>query len=188
MRRKSDFLREVGLPHIEDIYKTQIIQFKSDKSMQENKDSTLTPPENQVRKEWTRGEKTLAVVLAIVVPLVFYITLDANKYRAEVRVVEGSGRVGVNPTTELLDFGDLSRGTSAVRRVNISNNTGIPLWIAVVRVGSISDLMSPNKNYFVLPAHSEETIEFTTYMPASGEVGALYSGRVFVFRIPLPGA
>ncbi len=156
--------------------------------MQDNIISTITPPEYRERKTWTQREKTLAVVLGLVVLLVFYITLDANKYRAEVRVVEGSGRVGVNPTTELLDFGDLSRGTSAVRRISISNNTGIPMWIAVVRVGSITDLMNPDKNYFILPARTQESIIFTTYMPASGEVGALYTGRVFVFRIPLPGA
>ena len=136
---------------------------------------------------WTWSDKAFAVVAAIVVLFVFYIALDANKYRAEVRVVEGSGRVGVNPTTELLDFGDLSRGSSAVRRVTIENNTGLSLWIAIVRVGSITDLMRPDKNYFVLKPHTTETIEFTAYMPASGEVGATYTGRVFVFRVPMMG-
>lgn len=156
--------------------------------MEDNTISTIPLPEKPERTGWTKGEKLLAFFLAIVVLAVFYITLDANKYRAEVRVVEGEGRVGVNPTTELLDFGDLSRGSSAVRRVNIANNTKIPMWIAIVRLGSITDLMRPDKNYFTLSAHSEETIEFTTYMPASGEIGSLYSGRVFIFRIPVPGA
>ena len=143
--------------------------------------------EESSKKSWTWGEKILAFFLMLVVLVVFYIALDANKYRAEVRVIEGSGSVGVNPTTELLDFGDLSRGTSAVRRVHIENGSGIPMWIAIVRVGSITDLMRPDKNYFTLRPHTEETIEFTTYMPASGEVGAIYTGRVFLFRIPLPG-
>ena len=66
-----------------------------------------------------RGEKILAVVLVIVFLFVFYIALDANKYQATVHVIEGEGKVGVNPTTERLDFGDLSPGTSAIRRVDI---------------------------------------------------------------------
>ncbi|TSC69982.1 MAG: hypothetical protein G01um101470_912 [Parcubacteria group bacterium Gr01-1014_70] len=144
--------------------------------------------ESTQQAHWTKGEMVLASLFALVVLALLYITLDANKYRAEVRVIEGEGKVGVNPTTELLDFGDLSRGSSAVRRVHIANNTGIPMWIAVIRAGSITDLMRPDKNYFVINPHTEETIEFTAYMPASGEIGAKYTGRVFVFRIPLPGA
>ena len=155
--------------------------------MEDNIVSTILPPEKAEHKRWTWGEKALTGFLALVVLIVFYIALDANKYRAEVRVVEGEGRVGVNPTTELLDFGDLSRGSSAIRRVTIANNTGIPMWIAIARLGSITDLMRPDKNYFTLSAHTEETVEFTTYMPASGEIGAKYTGRVFIFRIPAPG-
>ena len=67
----------------------------------------------------TKGEKILAVVLIIIFLAVFYIALDANKYSAQVLVIEGEGRVGVNPTTERLDFGDLSRGTSAIPRMDI---------------------------------------------------------------------
>ena len=140
--------------------------------------------ENQ-KSPMSKGEKVLLVFGALVVLLLFYITLDANKYRAEVRVIEGAGAVGVNPTTELLDFGDLSRGTSAVRRVSIENETGIRMWIGVVRLGSITDLLRLDKNYFVLQGHTNERIEFTVYMPASGEVGTMYSGRVFVFWIPI---
>ncbi len=113
--------------------------------------------------------------------------LDANKYRAHVLVVAGEGRVGINPTTESLDFGDLSRGTSAIRRVNIENNTPIPMWIAVVRTGGIGELMDLNRNYFTMPGLTRDRIEFTVYMPASAEIGKTYSGRVYIFRIPFIG-
>src|SRR3989344_4861619 len=132
----------------------------------------------------SRVEKIITVILLVIFLGLFYITLDANKYAATVRVIEGEGRVGVNPTTELLDFGDLSPGTSAVRRVDIQNGTPIPMYVAVVRVGSISELMKLDKNYFVVPGNSGEKIEFTVYMPASAPIDETMDGRVILFKIP----
>ena len=136
----------------------------------------------------TKGEKILAIVLAVIFLFIFYIALDANKYQATVLVIEGEGRVGVNPTTERLDFGDLSPGTSAVRRVDIENGTGIPIYVAIVRFGSINDLMKMSKSSFVLQAGKDEQIEFTVYMPASAPIGEKLTGRVFIFKIPGPWA
>lgn len=134
----------------------------------------------------TRGEKVWAMVFGIVFLFLFYVTLDANKYQALVHVVEGEGRVGVNPTAERLDFGDLSRGTAAVRTVTIKNDTLMPFFVSVVRVGSITGLMSLSENNFVLRTSEEKKIEFTTYMPASAEIDRKYTGRVFVFKVPAP--
>src|SRR3990167_4316862 len=133
-----------------------------------------------------RGEKILAVVLVIVFLFVFYIALDANKYQATVHVIEGEGKVGVNPTTERLDFGDLSPGTSAIRRVDIENGTSIPMYVAVVNLGSINDLMKINKSSFTLSPDAKDVIEFTVYMPASAPIDATLTGRVFIFKIPRP--
>ena len=133
-----------------------------------------------------RGEKILAVVLVIVFLFVFYIALDANKYQATVHVIEGEGKVGVNPTTERLDFGDLSPGTSAIRRVDIENGTAIPMYVAVVNLGSINDLMKINKSSFTLSPDAKDVIEFTVYMPASAPIDATLTGRVFIFKIPRP--
>ena len=117
--------------------------------------------------------------------VLFYIALDANKYRATVHVIEGQGKVGINPTTEVLDFGDLSLGTSAVRRVDIKNQTPIPMFIAVLRFGAIKDLMKLDKNFYVVNGREESKIEFTVYMPASAPVGQTLNGRVILFRIPV---
>ena len=133
-----------------------------------------------------RGEKILAVALVIVFLFVFYIALDANKYQATVHVIEGEGKVGVNPTTERLDFGDLSPGTSAIRRVDIENGTAIPMYVAVVNLGSINDLMKINKSSFTLSPDAKDVIEFTVYMPASAPIDATLTGRVFIFKIPKP--
>ncbi|TSC64099.1 MAG: hypothetical protein G01um1014106_271 [Parcubacteria group bacterium Gr01-1014_106] len=133
-----------------------------------------------------RREKVIGGVALILFLFVFYITLDANKYRATVRVIEGRGRIGVNPTTESLDFGDLSPGTSAVREVRIENRTAIPMFIAVIRMGAITDLMKLEQNFYVLPGKSDTTLTFRTYMPASAPVDRIFNGRVYLFKIPGP--
>lgn len=127
---------------------------------------------------------TIAIVLFL---FVFYVVLDANKYRALVHVIEGEGKIGVNPTAEAIDFGDLSLGTSAVRRVDIKNGTPIPMYIMVFKTGSIAGLMKIDKNFFRLPPGGDVKIEFTAYMPASAKVGNDYKGRVYLFKVPTFG-
>ncbi len=134
----------------------------------------------------SRGEKMLGVLLLAVFLFVFYVALDANKYSAQVRAIEGQGRVGVNPTGEKLDFGDLSPGTAAVRTVTLSNQTFFPVYVAVVRFGDISSLTKLNENNFTLRPRDTKKLEFTVFMPASAEKGKTYSGRVYIFKIPKP--
>src|SRR3989338_2381962 len=142
--------------------------------------------QSQVKQKLTLGEKIAAGIILVVFLFVFYVTLDANKYAAQVRTIEGEGKVGVNPTTERLDFGDLSRGTSAVRTVTVKNNTFVPFFVSVIKLGAISDLIKQEKNNFILRRGDEAKMEMTVYMPASAEIDHLYTGRVFVFKIPAP--
>ena len=130
------------------------------------------------------GGKIIVGLLVIFFLFIIYIAIDANKYSAMVHVIEGEGKVGVNPTTESLDFGDLSPGTSAVRKVTVNNGTGMSMYIVVWKTGEIKDLMSISDNFFTLSGGEEKQIEFPLYMPASGEIGETYKGRVFLFKIP----
>jgi hypothetical protein len=130
------------------------------------------------------SEKIILGGMIVVFVFAFYIALDANKYRAVVQVVGGEGKVGINPTSEVLDFGDLSRGSTAARHVEIKNNTAIPFLVAVVRIGGISSLMELDKNFFVLSEFATDRVGFSVYMPASAEIGAVLLGRVYVFKIP----
>jgi hypothetical protein len=132
-------------------------------------------------------QKVIIVIILVVFLFVFYVVLDANKYRSQVKVVEGEGRAGINPTTEYLDFGDLSRGVTAVRRVNIVNGTFIPMFVTIVKTGDISDLVDISQNNFKLAPGEETRIEFTNYIPASAEVDRIYKGRVYIFKIPTFG-
>lgn len=144
----------------------------------------------RISKWWNglkRWEKITSIVLAVIFLFLFYVALDANKYQAAVRVVDGEGRVGVNPTTERLDFGDLSQGSSAVRTVKVENGTFMPMFVSIFKFGSISDLVKINKNHFKLSPNTEKEIEFLTYIPASAEIGADYTGRIILFKIPTFG-
>jgi|SRR3989338_9397236 len=132
-------------------------------------------------------EKVIGIIVIVIFFFAFYVTLDANKYSSLVRVIEGDGKVGVNPTADALDFGDLSRGTSAVRRVDIENGTPIPMYIAIIKTGRIGELTKIDKNYFTLGAHEKTKIEFTVYMPASAQIEDKYKGRVYLFKIPTFG-
>src|SRR3989338_7519555 len=129
-------------------------------------------------------DKVIGVILIVIFVFIFYVVLDANKYRAMVHVIEGQGRVGVNPTAEAIVFGDLSRGTSAVRRVDLKNGTIMPMYVMVFKMGSISDLVNINRNFFRLKPGESEKIELEIYVPASAEIGKDYGGRVFLFKIP----
>ena len=134
-----------------------------------------------------RSDKIILVTLLIIFLFVFYVVLDANKYPALVRVIAGEGKIGVNPTDTALDFGDLARGVTAVRRVNIDNATPMPMFVMIVKTGSISDLMKIDKNYFKVAANTKQKVEFSTYIPASAGIDQKYDGRVFLFKIPTFG-
>ena len=153
-----------------------------------NDEEINNPPSTSWRSGWwarlSRGEKILAVVLGVIFLSLFYVTLDANKYSATVRAIAGEGKVGVNPTTEVLDFGDLSPGTSAIRRVDIQNQTPIPMYILIAHFGGINDLMKLDKNFFTVQARGSEKVEFTVYMPASAPIDQKLDGRVIIFKIP----
>lgn len=145
---------------------------------------TKMPKEEKIKKRMSKWDKILIAIFAVILIFILYIVLDANKYSAMVHVVEGEGKVGINPTTEALDFGDLSRGTSAVRQVTIENGTFVPMYIAVFKTGEIGGLMEIDDNFFTLRPREDVQIDFSVYMPASAEIDATYKGRVFLFKIP----
>lgn len=132
-------------------------------------------------------QKIIIGIVAVIFLLIFYIALDANKYPALVKAIEGEGRIGVNPTDQALDFGDLSKGTSAVRHVRLKNGTFMPLYIAMVKTGSIASLIQIDNNHFKLAPNSETTIDYTVRMPASATIDKTYKGRVYLFKIPTFG-
>lgn len=128
------------------------------------------------------------IVWIMVAVLVFFIIVQiavADKYEAQVIVIEGEKKVGVNPTTERLDFGDLSFDTSATRYVSLQAG-GMDTFVYVMKFGSIAELIDLNKNGFTMREGDEERLEFSLYMPPSAPVGEKFTGGVWVFKIPKP--
>ncbi|PJA10938.1 hypothetical protein COX67_02390 [Candidatus Falkowbacteria bacterium CG_4_10_14_0_2_um_filter_36_22] len=124
----------------------------------------------------------LIVLLAIVIIAIAQIAV-ADKYTAQVQVIEGEKKVGVNPTGEKLDFGDLSADTAAVRYVTLKAG-GVNTYITVWKFGSIAELIKLNKNNFTMKKGDEEKLEFSLYMPPSAPIDKTYAGYVWIFKLP----
>lgn len=150
--------------------------------------------EKQAGRPLKKSDKIIGVILLVIFLFVFYVMLDANKYAMQVLVIEGEGKVGVNPTQELLDFGDMSKGTTAVRTVTLQNGTFMPVKVFVWQMGGITDLVDivfkdTNEPYesFKLKSDTEVKLDFVASMPASVQPGTKYTGRVFIFKVPTFG-
>lgn len=127
--------------------------------------------------------KIIAWVVVVLVGIFLAIQyINAAKYQVLVQVI-AEDKIGVNPTGDALDFGDLPRNKSAIRTVTLESNGDTGSYIMVWKFGSISDLVKVDKNYFTLRPHTTEKLEFSVYIPNSAEF-KYYRGRVVIFQIP----
>jgi len=127
--------------------------------------------------------KILLVILLVIVVVVAIQIINAAKYKMVVNVVEGENVMGVNPLTESLDFGDLSRNNGMTRYVTMKNGGRMSMFVIVWKFGKISDLIQIDKNFFTLSSGEETKIAFTIEIPPSAEVKQ-YKGSVWIFRLP----
>jgi len=134
-------------------------------------------------KKRSIGKKIFWGIIALIILLLIVQIIIADKYKAQVLVIEGEKKVGVNPTTEKLDFGDLSADTSQTRYITL-NAAGMNTFIYVLKFGSIAELIKLNDNSFSLTEGDEKRLEFSLYMPSSAPVGEKYTGQVWIFKIP----
>ncbi len=128
-------------------------------------------------------KKILIVIGVIIILFVIIQIVNAAKYKMVVNVVEGENIMGVNPTAERLDFGDLSRNNGMTRYVTMKSGGKTSTYVMVWKFGSISDLVKLNKNYFVLQPGEEVRLNFEISIPPSAEFKK-YSGYTWIFRFP----
>lgn len=123
----------------------------------------------------------LLIFIAIVIAVQFF---NAARYDAVVQVIEDD-RLGVNPTGERLDFGDLPRDKDAVRIVTLANNSPykVSSFVMVWKYGEIQDFMDISRNNFALAPGETEKLEFRVHIPNSAEFKN-YRGKVIIFQIP----
>lgn len=128
-------------------------------------------------------KKVFWIILAVIIFIIIVQIAVADKYSAQVLVIEGEKKVGVNPTAEKLDFGDLSADTTATRYVTL-NASGINTYIYVWKFGSIAELIKLNKNNFTVHKGDAEKLEFSLYMPPSAPIDKKFTGYVWIFKVP----
>jgi hypothetical protein len=106
-------------------------------------------------------------------------------YSAQVIVIERTDEliVGINPTTERLDFGDLTQGSSQVRPLVLENSSVLPQRISIVVTGEIGQFIQISDAFFTLERGETRNVDFTLFVPPNAEPRK-YSGRVLVLRAP----
>src|SRR3989344_9481597 len=87
------------------------------------------------------------IIITLIVVFLVVQYLNAARYDALVQVIE-EDRIGVNPTGERLDFGDLPRDKSAVRTITLQSKGNTGAYVIVWKRGAIADLLDVNKNFF----------------------------------------
>ena len=128
-------------------------------------------------------KKVLIVIVIVIAAVLIAQVINAAKYRMLVSVIESENEVRVNPLTESLDFGDISRNNGMTRYVTLKSGGNTPAYIVIWKIGEISDLVKVDKNYFTLQPGEEVKLAFEINIPPSAEVKK-YSGRVWIFRLP----
>lgn len=110
--------------------------------------------------------------------------MAADKYEAVVKVIEEGGKVGVNPSTDKLDYGDLPKGNASTRFITIENNGAMSIYVIVIKTGDIGELIKLNRNNFELKPNEKEKLELSLSLPISADKEE-YKGKVIVFKIPM---
>lgn len=140
--------------------------------------------ESQKRQKMGAGKIIMWVIVAVIVLLAAVQIVNADKYKATVLPIEGDKKVGVNPTDQALDFGDLSGDTSASRYVTLKSSGGGDTYIWIMKFGSLAELIKTQQSAFVLKAGEQKKIEFSVYMPPSAQKNKRMDGSVWIFKVP----
>lgn len=154
----------------------------------------LTPKEKPIGeilkktgKKKITPKKVLKMAFLFMLLLVVWFALvqylAADKYGAVVKVVEEGGKIGVNPTAESLDYGDLPKGNALTRFITVENNGDLDVYVMIAKVGGISELIKIDKNNFVLSSGDSAKIELLLEMPISADKEG-YEGKVIIFKLP----
>ena len=140
------------------------------------------PKENKKKK--IGKVKIILIIIAVVIAwLIAVQIMAAEKYDMLVIVKEEEGIMGVNPLTESLDFGDLSRNLGSTRYITMKNSSGKDRFVQIFTYGDIASMIKTPEKKFVLLADEEKKLAFDINIPPSAEIKQ-YQGKVLIFRWP----
>jgi len=129
------------------------------------------------------SKKVIIGIIVVILLIILVQIVNAAKYKMIVNVVEGENVMGINPSGDRLDFGDLSRNNGMTRYVTLKSEGNMATYIAVLKFGGISDLVKIDDSRFVLKGGEEKRIGFEIQIPPSAEIKK-YSGWTIIFRVP----
>jgi hypothetical protein len=109
--------------------------------------------------------------------------INAARYSMVVNIKDGENIMGVNPLSDNLDFGDLSRNNGMTRYVTLKSGGSMPTYVSIWKFGEISDLVKVDKDSFTLEPGEERKVGFDISIPNSAQARQ-YSGWVWIFRLP----
>ena len=161
----------------------------SDQENEANKEQTELKSKGleKIQKKKMTPKKFIKCIILFIIFLIAWFAIvqymAADKYEAVVKVMEEGGKIGVNPMTERLDYGDLPKGNASTRFVTIENNGKMNIYVAVVKYGGIAELIKISRNNFVLDPGEKEKLEFLLEMPISANKEE-YTGKVIIFKLP----
>lgn len=177
-------LKWEGKPLVLNHCKGKIMEENTQKT-EEKKEAPKKVEEKTPEAPKKKKKSKIKIIGLVIVVLVIWFGavqyMAAERYDAVVNVIEGENKVGVNPTSESLDFGDLSRETAQTRTVTIKNTGKSDKYIMVWKRGEIAEIMDVSKNNFTLKAGEEAKIEFNVKVPKTAEIRK-YSGKVVIFK------
>lgn len=123
----------------------------------------------------------IAVIILVLAFFVFEIA-SGSSYKMTVNVIDKSNFIGVNPSTELLDFGDLAKNYNAVKYVKIANTGKIPSYMLILGTGEISKFIEKGETFFSVSPGEEKEISFTINIPPTAE-NKKYNGKIYIFHL-----
>ena len=134
-----------------------------------------------------KGKKKIFFYLALflgllVIAFSIYLILSAplETKTLKVRFIAGK-TVGFDLDREVLTFGRIIPGGSAVRGVNIDNNYNFSILIKAYASKNIADYIDINQEHLMLEPLEKKKIPVTVSLPANMSLGE-YSGKM-VFKI-----
>ena len=132
------------------------------------------------KRSWGKIIGYVLVVLILLVAAVQY--YNAAKYEMLVQVINDN-RIGVNPTGDRLDFGDLPKDKNATRVVTLESDGNTSAYVIIWVRGEMADFTKVSRNYFTLEGGKTEKVEFDVHIPNSAQA-RYYRGKVTIFQIP----
>jgi hypothetical protein len=124
-------------------------------------------------------------VISLVALFALFECRSTTMYSAQVVVTPSTGNsdIGLNPTTASLDFGSLTQGLGMTRYFQVENGGLIPVKVAVIVWGDISQFISVHGQSFTLNPRDHRRVEFALVVPPDA-APKTYTGRVTILRFP----